>query len=70
MRTTMPTEIFTLIDCTACNHMYVRSTRRDTNWDCPSCGETKDYDNLLDVPGPARDLTEEEGLELLMSGDA
>lgn len=62
------TEEFTLIEC-VCQHSYVRSIRRGANWDCPACGEDDDYDNLIEVPGPARSLTTEEA-NAYMSGRA
>ncbi len=63
----MPTEVFDLTVC-ICGHMYVRSISRKSNWDCPSCGEADDIDNLLEVAGPERDLTDEEGSAFMSGG--
>jgi len=63
----MPNETFHMIEC-ACEHWYVRSDSRESNWDCPACGETVDRDALFEVQGPERSLTEEEGLALLHGG--
>lgn len=59
--------MFWLIEC-VCQHSYVRSELRGTNWDCPACGEKEDYDNLMEVPGPARSLSDAEGLHYMKGG--
>ena len=51
---------FELLLCNRCGHAFVRSTAKDTSWDCPRCGEVDDVDNLIEAPGPERDVTDDE----------
>ena len=60
---------FTLIEC-VCGHSYVRSMLQGSNWACPKCGEVDDVDNLIEVPGPERSLTNEEADALMGHGSA
>ncbi len=59
---------FTLIECGECCCSYVRSNAQGSDWTCPKCGEVDDVDNLVDVPGPERSLTDEEADALMGHG--
>jgi PHP family Zn ribbon phosphoesterase len=53
-------ERFHLLEC-ECQHSFVRSEQKGSNWRCPKCGEIEEVDNIVaDIPGPERSLTSKE----------
>jgi len=48
-------DAFSLLLC-GCLHAFVRSNRAGTSWACPKCLSEDDVDNLVEAPGPERDV--------------